>query len=64
MTDPTLADHAQAWWEEQGNAVPVLYSENWWNMYEQWIEYAFEEIVGEDEPIEDLAESFEEIWYE
>ena len=62
--DLTLTDHAEAWYKEQGNTIPQRYSEGWWAMYENWIEYAFEEIVGDYEPTEDSLESFEEAWYE
>lgn len=39
----TLADHAEAWWEEQGNRVPKRDTAEWGAMYEQWVEYAFED---------------------
>lgn len=39
--DLSLADHAEMWWKEQGKEVSARGTEEWQNMYEQWIEYAF-----------------------
>jgi hypothetical protein len=41
--DDTLADRAEAWWRERGNEVPARQSQDWRNMYERWIEYAFDD---------------------
>ena len=37
----TLADHAEAWWREQGNTVPLRNTAAWTAMYEQWHAFAF-----------------------
>jgi hypothetical protein len=42
----TLADHAEAWWKEQGNTVPERHTPNWKEMYQKWVAYAFELING------------------
>ena len=39
----TLAEHAVAWWVEQGNTVPVKGSVVWEEMYRQWVDFAFPE---------------------
>jgi hypothetical protein len=41
MPELTLADHAEAWWTEQGNPLPPRSSVAWTTMYEVWIDYAF-----------------------
>lgn len=40
----SVADHAEAWWQEQGNEIPTYPSIEWNKMYEKWIDYAFEGI--------------------
>ncbi len=37
----TLAEHAEAWWSETGNAVPAADTPEYEAMYAAWIEYAF-----------------------
>lgn len=37
----TFADHAEAWWREQGKRVPRRKTKAWQAMYEKWIEFAF-----------------------
>lgn len=44
----TLSDHAEAWWKEQGKAVPRRGTTEWQAMYEQWIEYAFADFPRKD----------------
>lgn len=44
----TLADHAKAWWTEQGRIVPPRDSPEFTVMYAAWIEYAFEGIGESD----------------
>jgi hypothetical protein len=41
MKEMTLADHAEAWWQEQGNVVPARDTPEWQSMYEAWIDFAF-----------------------
>lgn len=36
-----LKEHAEAWWQQQGNVVPPRDTELWWEMYAQWVDYAF-----------------------
>ncbi len=44
MPDKTLADHAEAWWKEQGEEVPIRHTEAWKLMYKEWVEYAFKDM--------------------
>jgi len=37
----TLAEHAEAWWREQGRKVPKRNTKKWREMYEKWIRFAF-----------------------
>jgi len=37
----TLADHAKAWWKEQGHTIPEKETEEWDEMYGKWVNYAF-----------------------
>ena len=37
----TLAEHAEAWWSEQGNTVPPVDTTAWDEMYRKWHEFAF-----------------------
>lgn len=39
----SLAEHAEAWWTENGNTVPDENTEEWKIMYELWVKFAFEE---------------------
>ena len=39
----TLADHAEAWWQEKGNIVPDKNTKEWREMYMEWIEFAFQD---------------------
>ncbi len=41
----TMAEHAEAWWREQGRAVPVRDTNDWQRMYKQWINFAFAEFT-------------------
>ena len=41
MGQETLADHAEAWYREQGNVVPDRGTDAWIKMYEAWHAYAF-----------------------
>ena len=41
--DITLAKHAELWWSEKGETVPPRDTEEWDDMYRQWIEFAFED---------------------
>jgi len=38
----TLAEHAEAWWKENGNMVPPKDTLEYENMYEKWHEFAFQ----------------------
>ena len=40
-SEATLADHAEAWWREQGKVVPPKNTEEWDDMYRQWVDFAF-----------------------
>jgi hypothetical protein len=46
-TKMTLADHAEAWWQEQGKEVPVRNTDQWQQMYETWVEWAFSDLHEE-----------------
>jgi hypothetical protein len=37
----TLAEHAERWWQMQGNDVPQKDSADYTKMYEEWIDFAF-----------------------
>jgi hypothetical protein len=37
----TLADHAEAWQRERGEAVPERDSAEWDSMYQEWVDFAF-----------------------
>ena len=47
-SEMTLADHAEAWWKEQGNEVPPRGTNEWQQMYEAWVEWAFADLHGEE----------------
>lgn len=40
----TLAQHAEAWWREQGKEVPPRDTREWQEMYEQWVAWAFNKL--------------------
>ena len=42
--DWTLADHAEFWWKEQGNKVPKRNTPEYEDMYQQWVEFAFDSL--------------------
>jgi len=44
----TLAEHAEAWWKEQGKEVPPRGTEEWQEMYETWVEWAFADLHSEN----------------
>ena len=53
MTELTLADYAEAWHRDRGIAVPKRETAEWLEMYERWVDYAFEnfgESVVNDPP--------------
>ena len=37
----TLSQHAEMWYEEQGNVAPQRDTSEWDDMYAEWIEFAF-----------------------
>jgi hypothetical protein len=43
----TMADHAEAWWREQGKRVPRRDTARWQEMYETWAEWAFADMRGD-----------------
>lgn len=46
MSELTFAKHAEIWWEEQEKIVPPdRNSQEWRDMYEKWIEFAFQDFV-------------------
>jgi hypothetical protein len=42
MPEVALADHAEAWWREQGQEVPRRDTDKWRRMYEAWVAWALE----------------------
>jgi hypothetical protein len=50
----TLSQHAEEWWDEQGKTVPEKNTEEYEEMYKEWVEYAFKGI-GEGESPEHVA---------
>ena len=44
----TLADHAEAWWKEQGKEVPPRGIKQWQEMYETWVAWAFADLNSTD----------------
>lgn len=44
--EPTLADHAEVWWAEQGEAMPCRGSQEYLVMYETWANWAFANLSG------------------
>ena len=49
MPEMTLADHAEAWWREQGKEVPSRDTDEWQAMYETWVAWAFADLHDEQE---------------
>ena len=49
MPEMTLAEHAEAWWREQGKDVPPRGTAQWRTMYETWVEWAFSDLRGDQE---------------
>ncbi len=47
MKELTLADHAEAWYREQGNAVPAKGTPEWSEMYLLWHAFAFRDFREE-----------------
>ncbi len=44
-----LADHAEAWWREQGKVVPARDTDQWQEMYEAWVEWTFSDLHGKEQ---------------
>ena len=40
----TFAEHAEAWWSESGHTVPRADTPEWREMYETWVEWAFQDM--------------------
>ncbi len=49
MKEMTLADHAEAWWRENGRTLPPRGTAEWQAMYETWVDWAFADLRGEKE---------------
>ena len=45
----TLAEHAEAWWREQGKQVARRGTARWRKMYETWAKWAFANLHDEGE---------------
>ena len=41
----TFAEHAESWWQEQGNDVPERGTDAWNEMYLAWYQFAFSEFM-------------------
>ena len=50
MPEMTLADHAEAWWREQGKKVPPPDTDEWRAMYEAWVAWAFGDLHTPETP--------------
>jgi len=46
--DLTFQDHAELWAREQDIPIPARNTDAWKNLYERWVDYAFEGIGEED----------------
>jgi hypothetical protein len=46
----TMADHAEAWWREQGKEVPSRDTDEWRRMYETWVAWAFADLHDQEKP--------------
>lgn len=44
----TMQDHAEEWYMEQGNIVPMRGTPEWDQMYLEWHQYAFQDFGGAD----------------
>jgi len=42
-----LGEHAEAWWREQGREVPPADTPEWDEMYEKWVDFAFDDFAEE-----------------
>ena len=42
----TLAEHAEAWWQEQGKTVPERDTLAWEVMYAAWVTWVFADFHG------------------
>jgi hypothetical protein len=40
-----LREHAEEWWIEQGKIVPVRDSPEYEIMYEDWVDFAFQDFL-------------------
>lgn len=40
----SCADHAEAWWQEQGNVIPEHKTPEWDEMYLQWVDFAWSKL--------------------
>ena len=49
MPETTLAEHAEAWWREQGKGVSRRNTKEWQRMYETWVAWA-SDLHGQDKP--------------
>ena len=43
--DMKLWEHAEAWWSEQGKTIPQKNSPAWEAMYQEWVEFAFQDFA-------------------
>lgn len=43
----TLGEHAEAWWKEQGKEAPPRNTDEWREMYETWVEWAFSDLTSQ-----------------
>ena len=41
MSDLTLAEYAELWHQDRGIPVPERETQEWQEMYERWVDYAF-----------------------
>jgi len=41
IDNKTLAQHAEEWWQEQGQNVPLKDTVAYEEMYQKWVEFAF-----------------------
>ena len=47
QNEMTLADHAEAWWKEQGKIVPPIDTPEYEEMYQRWHTFAFQDFYKE-----------------
>jgi len=43
-----LYEHAEMWWEKQGNTVPYKGTKAYKKMYNRWIAFAFTDMMDKD----------------